>query len=293
MVTGFVSQTYAKNSYSLIYPRCSIILCHFIYLYLSKRIIMNTPLELEFIELLKRSNLEGLEFHGNDEDRIVGCSYHYNNEHTCRLDFEQDGEMLILIDSMSISLYEFPLYFHLKRGAEERTDIQRVQLNVLGYEGQRSEIRYIVDLSILNEGNIESYLYDIERWKHTHTGLVDLRMSNYKNHDLSDLILFREDGAKIIALDRFGITYTCHVPEVTKELLADHFAMAYTKDLIRNARRMSKWEDGWRSYKQSNGHCLYVREEYLMDIPEEMQTMEYCNHHECSMLINMIVAQLY
>jgi uncharacterized protein YlbG (UPF0298 family) len=118
-------------------------------------------------------------------------------------------------------------------------------------------------------------------------------MSNYKNHDLSDLILFREDGAKIIALDRFGITYTCHVPEVTKELLADHFAMAYTKDLIRNARRMSKWADGWRSYKQSNGHCLYVREEYLMDIPEEMQTMEYCNHHECSMLINMIVAQLY
>lgn len=254
---------------------------------------MNTEIEIQLINLLKESNLDRLEFHKNNENKIIGFSYYYNNECPCGLDFEQDGEELILIDRFSIGLYDFPLYFYLKRGAEDRNDVQMIQLNILGEYGQMSEIRYVANINNLNEENIKSYLYGVEGWKHTHPSYVDLRYSNYKNYDLSDLILFREDGAKIIALDRFGITYKCHDPEVTKQLLAQHFAMAYTQDLIRNTRRMSRWTDGWRSYKQSNGHSLYVREEYLMDIPNEIQNMENGFHQGCAKLINMIVSKLY
>ena len=254
---------------------------------------MNTELEIQLIDLLKRSKLDRLELLKNNDNKTIGFRYYYNDECPCGLDFEQDGKELILIDRFSIRLYDFPLYFYLKRGAEDRNDIQRVQLNVLGECGQMSEIRYVVNLDNLNEENIQMYLYEIEGWKYTHPSYVDLRYSNFKNYDLSDLILFREDGAKIIALDRFGITYKCHDPEVTKQLLAQHFAIAYTQDLIRNTRRMSRWTDGWRSYKQSNGHCLYVREEYLMDIPNEIQNMEDGFHQGCAKLINMIVSKLY
>ena len=253
---------------------------------------MNTELEIQLIDLLKRSKLDRLELLKNNDNKTIGFRYYYNDECPCGLDFEQDGKELILIDRFSIRLYDFPLYFYLKRGAEDRNDIPRVQLNVLGEYGQMSEIRYVVNLNNLNEENIQTYLYEIEGWKYTHPSYVDLRYSNYKNYDLSDLILFREDGAKIIALDRFGITYKCHDPEVTKQLLAQHFAVAYTQDLIRNTRRMSRWADGWRSYKQSNGHCLYVREEYLIDIPNEIQNMEHGYYLGCAKLINLIVAQL-
>lgn len=254
---------------------------------------MNTELEIQLIDLLKRRKLDRLELLKNNDNKTISFRYYYNDECPCGLDFEQDGKELILIDRFSIRLYDFPLYFYLMRGAEDRNDIQRVQLNVLGEYGQMSEIRYVVNLDNLNEENIESYLYEVEGWKYTHPSYVDLRHSNYKNYDLSDLILFKEDGAKIIALDRFGITYKCHDPEVTKQLLAQYFAIAYTQDLIRNTRRMSRWTDGWRSYKQSNGHCLYVREEYLMDIPNDIQNMEDGLHQGCAKLINIIVSKLY
>ena len=122
---------------------------------------MNTKLERQFIDSLKRSNFDRLEFHENDENKIIGFSYYYNNECPCGLDFEQDGKELILIDRFSIRLYDFPLYFYLKRGAEDRNDIQRVLLNVLGECGQMSEIRYVVNLDNLNE----------ETFKRTYTRL--------------------------------------------------------------------------------------------------------------------------
>lgn len=254
---------------------------------------MNTILELQLINLLKRSNLDRLEFHSNDKNKTVGYTFYYKNEFPCGLDFEQDGQKLILIDKFSIGLYDFPLYFYLKRGTYDRNDIQNAQLNVLGEAGQKSEIRYIVDIDDLNESNVESYLYNIEGWKYTHPKYVDLRYSNYQNYDLSELVMFKEDGARIIALDRFGVAYKCHDPEVTKKLLASHFAMAYTENLIRNTRRMTRWIDGWRSYKQSNGHCLYIKEEYLMNIPKEIQNMELEEHKDFTNLINTILSQLF
>ena len=253
---------------------------------------MNTELELQFINLLKRSNLDRLEFYTNDR-KILGFRYYYNNECPCGLDFEQYGEKLILVDRFNIGLYDFPLYFYLKRVTGDRNDIQMTQLGILGDTENRSEIRYIVDINDLNEGNIEAYLNDIEGWKYTHPTYVDLRYSNYKNYDLSDLVLFREDSGRIIALDRFGITYQCYDSEVTKKLLSTHFAMAYTNDLIRYTRRITRWVDGWRSYKQSNGHCLYVREEYLMDIPDEIQNVQLGSHCEIVKLINMIVSKIF
>ena len=232
---------------------------------------MNTELETRFIQLLKYGLLDKLKFEEATDGRVIGFSFcydSYGHELTANYGFRSEGNKIILIVSYWPACYHWGKYINLRRGLPNRTDILKVECEGVA---NKCNVECIIDIESISSQNIQHYLRTLERDIWDSAEPIKVKEQNYLNIDWDKIIAYDVNSSRLIAIDCNGYAYEYRRKSspLIDDYLGEHLGEAYSDMIL--PRGIHEWPDSWHTYKRSNGHCLYIKEQYSQRISPNLK----------------------
>ena len=233
--------------------------------------LMNTELETKFIQLLKCGLLDKLKFEEATDGRVIGFSFCYDcygHELTANYGFRSEGDKIILIVSYWPACYQWGKYINLRRGLPNRDDILKVECKGVARE---CNVECIIDIESIDPQNVQQYLKTLEHDIWDSAEPIKVKERNYLNIDWSNVVAYNIDHPHLIAIDRKGCVYdyVCKSSPIIDNYLGEYLGEAYNQMIL--PRGIHEWPDSWHTYKRSNGHCLYIKEEYSQRLSPDLK----------------------
>lgn len=227
---------------------------------------MNTELEIKFIQLLKLGLLDGLNFTESRCGTITGFHFEHIDGQKFIEDykFREEGNRIVVSKQFCLPPWGWGRLAYFKRDFLKVDNIY----NIIRCDDFQYSVEFCLNLEKLMVHNIQEYLLslDDEIWKNSSPLIIDEH--NYIDYDLSNLVVFRLDSTRINAMDNNGKAYEWTI--CNKDLdkhLSKFLGHAYSRGLHYRSRGDELWPDLWHTFKHSNGHCLFLKEEYCHCIP--------------------------
>ena len=232
---------------------------------------MNTELETRFIQLLKYGLLDKLRFEEAPDGRVIGFSFcydSYGHELTANYGFRSEDDKIILIVSYWPACYNWGKYINLRRGLPNRTDILKVECEGVA---SKCNVECIIDIESISSQNIQHYLRTLERDIWDSAEPIKVKEQNYLNIDWDKIIAYDVNSSRLIAIDCNGYAYEYRRKSspLIDDYLGEHLGEAYSDMIL--PRGIHEWPDSWHTYKRSNGHCLYIKEQYSQRISPNLK----------------------
>ena len=133
------------------------------------------------------------------------------------------------------------------------------------------KVECIIDIEFIAPQNIQQFLLALEQGIWDSAEPVKVKDWNYLNIDWNKVVAYNVDHPHLIAIDCNGVAYdyVCKSSPVIDSHLGEYLGEAYNQMIL--PRGIYQWPDSWHTYKRSNGHCLYIKEQYSQRISPNLK----------------------